>query len=75
MRVVVYGPDGAIIEDSGDPGVPTQQPMLPYEVMAVLNVVTGLWTLQDAANAIGRQTDDLIAEAQAWAVAAQQIQP
>lgn len=69
MRVVVYASDGTIIEDSGEPGVPPQQPMLPYEVMAVLNVVTGLWTLTDAANAIGRMPEDLIAEAQAWAVA------
>ena len=69
MRVVVYGPDGSIIEESGHPEKPPQDSMLPHEVAAVLNVVLGLWTLQDAANAIGRVPEDLVAEAEAWAVA------
>jgi hypothetical protein len=69
MRIVVYGPDGTIIEDRGESEVPAPEPMLSYEVVAVLNVVLGLWSLADAANAIGRQPEDLIAEAEAWAAA------
>jgi hypothetical protein len=38
-------------------------------VAATLNVVLGLWPLQDAANAVGLTPDDLIAEAQAWEAA------
>lgn len=69
MRMVSYDAHGNVIEDVGEwePLVPP--PMLPHEVVAVLNVVLGLWSLQDAANAIGRHPDDLVAEAQAWAVA------
>ena len=37
--------------------------------MATLNAVLGLWSLQDAANAVGLSKQDLINEAQAWAVA------
>lgn len=69
MRVIIYDSDGAVIEDTGESEVPAPEPMLPYEVVAVLNVVLGLWSLTDAANAIGRAPDDLVAEAQAWAVA------
>lgn len=69
MRVVVYGPDGTIIEESGEPDALPPTPMLPHEVIAVLNAVLGLWSLNDAANAIGRQPEDLIAEAEAWAAA------
>jgi len=38
-------------------------------VMATLNAVLGLWSLQDAANAVGLTPQDLINEAQAWAAA------
>jgi hypothetical protein len=41
----------------------------PAGVAATLNVVLGLWSLQDAANAVGLTPDDLIAEAQAWEAA------
>jgi len=37
-------------------------------VMATLNAVLGVWSLADAANAVGLTQQDLIAEAQAWAV-------
>lgn len=40
----------------------------PAGVAATLNVVLGLWSLQDAANAIGVEPDHLVAEAQAWAM-------
>lgn len=48
-----------------------QQPLDKFGVMATLNVVLELWTLEDAANAVGLQPEDLIAEAEAWAVAQQ----
>lgn len=41
-------------------------------VMATLNAVLGFWTLDDAANAVGVTPQDLIAEAQAWAVVKEQ---
>jgi hypothetical protein len=39
-------------------------------VVATLNAVLGVWPLADAANAVGLSADDLVAEAEAWAVAA-----
>jgi len=42
-------------------------------VMATLNAVLGLWSLQDAANAVGLTPQDLIHEAQAWAAASTDI--
>jgi hypothetical protein len=38
-------------------------------VIATLNVVLGLWPIEDAANAVGLMPADLIAEAEAWAAA------
>jgi hypothetical protein len=38
-------------------------------VAATLNAVLGLWTLTDAANAVGLTPEDLVAEAEAWAMA------
>jgi hypothetical protein len=40
-------------------------------VIATLNAVLGVWSLSDAANVAGVTPDDLIREAQAWAVAQQ----
>lgn len=45
-----------------------QKPLDQLGVFATLNVVLGLWSLEDAVNATGLIPDDLIAEAQAWAV-------
>lgn len=39
-------------------------------VQATLNVVLGLWPIEDAANSVGLRPDDLIAEAQSWALGA-----
>jgi hypothetical protein len=39
-----------------------------FGVIATLNAVLGIWTLEDAANAVGLTEQDLVAEAQAWAV-------
>lgn len=46
-----------------------QQPLQGVQIMATLNAVLGIWSLQDAANAVGLLPENLIAEAQAWAVA------
>jgi hypothetical protein len=45
-------------------------PLDTLGVMATLNAVLGIWSLQDAANAVGLTPDDLVHEAQAWAAAA-----
>lgn len=39
------------------------------QVVATLNAVLGVWTLEDASNIAGVPIEHLIAEAQAWAVA------
>lgn len=46
----------------------THTPLDTLGVIATLNAVLGLWPLEDAANAVGLSPDDLVAEAQAWAV-------
>jgi hypothetical protein len=46
----------------------THTPLDSIGVMATLNAVLGVWSLADAANAVGLTQQDLIAEAQAWAV-------
>jgi hypothetical protein len=45
------------------------QPLDPAGAIATLNAVLGVWPLADAANAVGLTEQDLINEAQAWAVA------
>jgi YD repeat-containing protein len=45
------------------------KPLDAAGVMATLNAVLGIWPVEDAANAVGLTPDDLVAEAQAWAVA------
>lgn len=45
------------------------QPLNETGVIATLNAVLGIWTLEDAANVAKVAPEDLIAEAQAWAVA------
>ena len=44
-------------------------PLDPTGVIATLNVVLGLWPIIDAANAVGLTPADLVAEAEAWAIA------
>ena len=75
-RVVVYGlggydpdlPNGNVVEDYEIPD-PPQAPLDPAGVAATLNAVLGLWSVTDAANVVGLSPEDLIAEAEAWAVA------
>jgi hypothetical protein len=47
-----------------------QQPLEGSQIIATLNAVLGIWSLKDAANAVNLTQAELIAEAQAWAVAA-----
>jgi hypothetical protein len=54
-----------IVEDQSN-----HVPLDGFGVIATLNAVLGIWTLGDAANAVGLTEQDLIAEAQGWAVAA-----
>lgn len=43
------------------------RPLSAAGASATLNVILGLWTLEDAANAVKVHPDDLVAEAQTWA--------
>lgn len=45
------------------------QPLDTNGVIATLNAVLGVWPLQDAANAVGLTPQDLVTEAESWAVA------
>lgn len=44
------------------------QPLDTLGVFATLNAVLGVWSLDDASNAVGLTPQDLITEAEAWAV-------
>jgi hypothetical protein len=46
----------------------THTPLDSIGVMATLNAVLGVWSLADAANAVGLSEQDLVAEAQAWSI-------
>jgi hypothetical protein len=48
-----------------------QNPLDRLGVMATLNVVLGIWSLTDAANTVGLSEQDLVNEALAWAIGAQ----
>lgn len=48
---------------------PPQQPLDHIGVAMTLLAVTEVLTVQDAANAVNLKPEDLIAEAEAWAVA------
>ena len=77
MKHTVFGlggydpskPNNNIVEEY-EIDVP-QQPLQGAQVLATLNAVLGIWSLQDAANAVKLTQAELIAEAQAWAAAAQ----
>jgi hypothetical protein len=72
---VVYGlggydptkPNNNIVEEY-EVDVP-QRPLSGIEIVATLNAVLGVWSLQDAANSVNLTTEQLVAEAEAWAVA------
>jgi hypothetical protein len=67
MRVETYT-DGVLVSVEETPD-PPRSPLDPAGVAATLNAVLGLWTLTDAANAVGLTPEDLVAEAEAWAMA------
>lgn len=60
-------PDGQVLTWTSNE--PDQAPLDPIGALAALLAATGVLELTDAANAVGRQPKDLIAEAQAWAAA------
>lgn len=61
-------PNNNIVEDIEIPD-PPQEPLDKVGVLGTLLVVTGVLSLQDGANALGLVPEQLVAEAQAWAVA------
>jgi hypothetical protein len=75
MKIVTYGiggydptkPNNNIVEERiiDDP---PQAPLDSSGALATLLAVTGTLTVEDAANAVGLNPADLVAEAQAWAV-------
>ena len=77
MRVIHYGaggydptkPNNNIVEIEEHPDSVGAPPLDPTGVIATLNVVLGLWPIEDAANAVGLTPADLVAEAEAWAAA------
>ena len=76
MKNITYGiggydetkPNNNITEEIELPD-PPQQPLSQVGALTTLLVVTGVLTLEDGANALGLQHGELVAEAQAWAVA------
>jgi hypothetical protein len=58
-------PEGFVAHNDG-----TQTPVTvaPVRALATLLAVVGAVTVDDAANAVGLTADDLVAEAQAWAM-------
>lgn len=75
MKVVTYGlggydpdkPNGNIVEELDVPVSPTS--LDAAGALATLLVVQGVVDINDAANAVGLVPEELIHEAQAWAVA------
>lgn len=76
MRIITYAkggfdptkPNNNIISDEEVPD-PPQQPLEGTALVATLNAVLGIWSLQDAATIAELPEEALVAEAEAWAVA------
>lgn len=66
MKHFVYDAAGNLIEQYDIDSMPT--PLDPTGALATLLAVTEAVTVDDAANAVGLTADDLVAEAQAWAM-------
>jgi len=76
MKIVTFGLGGydpskpndniVSIEEIDEP----QSPLNVSGVIATLNAVLGIWTLEQAAAAVHLAPDDLVREAQAWALGA-----
>ena len=67
MRHEIYDSTGLIYV--GELPDPPRSPLDAHGVAATLNAVLGMWPLDDAANAVGLAPEQLVAEAEAWAVA------
>lgn len=67
MRVETYDGNGNLLAVEEVP----DRPLFGVEVVATLLAVTGVLTVEDAANSVHLEPAALIAEAEAWAVAAQ----
>lgn len=69
MNTIYRDPDGnTFVLTLPDP---PQQPLDPTGALATLLAVTGTLTVEDAANSVHLEPAALVAEAEAWAVAAQ----
>jgi len=77
MREITYGPGGFdpskpnnnIVSVEEHPDAPQlREPLDPTGTLAALLVVVGTLTLTDAANGVHLTPEDLIAEAEAWAL-------
>lgn len=60
--------DGMAPSDWVEPR-PPHAPLEPVGALATLLAVVGVLSVHDAANAVGLLSEDLVAEAEAWAVA------
>lgn len=76
MKIISYGPGGFDPSSVNNNIVaeldledPPQEPLDHMGALATLIAVKGLTTTEEAAAAVGRSPEELIAEAQAWAVA------
>ena len=67
MRHEIYDAVKGLIRVEEVPDLPPQ-PLDALGALATLLAVTETVSVEDAANAVGLTADDLIAEAQAWAV-------
>lgn len=75
MKEFVFGvggfdpskPNNNLVEVIEHPDVAA--PLDTLGVMATLNAVLGIWSVEDAARAIGLTPQDLVNEAHAWAAA------
>lgn len=70
--VIVEGPRLLTLEERQTFGPP---PLQGAALVATLNAVLGVWSLQDAANIAQLPEQTLIEEAQAWAAGIQSNQP
>jgi len=66
-QYIHFDANGNIIEQYDLPDSP-RSPLDPTGALATLLAVTEVLDVDDAANAVGLTADDLVAEAQAWAM-------
>ena len=71
MKAYYWNSDGTLDRVEELP-IPEQLPLYGIPLLATLNAVLGLWTLQQAADIAELPPEALVAEAEAWAVAGDQ---